>query len=342
MNAAPPTRPDTVAVRSELQDGSFVTVTATRRARAGRADIKCSAPGAPRLAARMAQVAHLARHTEARYDSRDQVVISMDRAPGEQERDWELAVVLADRAVRGLLALPSGALANGWSAQWQIGRIDGHDVDSAAPGALRGGPGYLHHLGALTGQPDVAASVSSARAWFPLHSGGINDALCWVEVSVYPLAAGAPASAAADEEAIAAPGLDGVRLQALRQVLAGARHFDGEKAARWRTTVRFGQDGLHGNSHELALVLADRLARGREFVPRGRIIASGCSSAWHAGLVEPVDALAPKCALIEREAQLGDRVLLPRAWEPDLPPGLADAVRAKGASLVCVERIGII
>jgi len=342
MNAALPKRPDTVAVRSQLQDGSFVTVTATRRPRAGRADIKCSAPGAPQLAARMVQVAHLARHTEARHDSRDQVVISMDRAPGDSARDWELAVVLADRAVRGLLALPGGVLANGWSAQWQHGRIDGHDVDSAAPGALRGGPGHLHHLGALTGQPDVAASVSSARAWFPLHSGGINDALCWVEVSVYPLAAGAVGGAAADEEAIAAPGLDGVRQQALRQVLAGARHFDGEKAARWRTTVRFGHDGFQGNSHELALVLADRLARGREFVPRGRIIASGCSSAWHAGLVEPVEGLAPKCALIEREAQLGDRVLLPRAWEPALPPGIKDALRAKGASLVCVERIGII
>jgi hypothetical protein len=338
MNAPPPKRPDTVAVCSRLQDGSVVTVTATRRPRGGRADIKCSAPGAPLLAAHMAQVAHLARHTEARHDSRDQVVISMDRAPGDKERDWELAVVLADRAARGLLAIPDKVVANGWSAQWQHGRIDGHDVAGAAPGALRGGPGYLHHLGALTGQPDVAASVSSARAWFPLHSGGINDALCWVEVSVYPLAAGG----AVDEEAIAAPGLDGVRQQALRQVLAGARHFDGEKAARWRTTVRFGHDGFHGNSHELALVLADRLARGREFVPRGRIIASGCSSAWHAGLVEPVEGLAPKCALIEREAQAGDRVLLPRAWEPGLPPGLGDAVRAKGASLVCVERIGII
>ena len=47
-------------------------------------------------------------------------------------------------------------------------------------------------------------------------------------------------------------------------------------------------------------------------------------------------------ALIGREAQAGDRVLLPRAWEAGLPPGLHDALRSKGASLVCVERIGII
>ena len=325
--------------RSLLADGSVVTVTATRRPRGGRADIKCSAPGAPALAARMQEVARLARHTEARYDSRDQVVISMDRAPGAQERDWELAVVLADRAVRGLLppaAVPQLAL--GWSDGWHHGRIDGHDAGNPPAGALLGGPQHLRHLGALSGQPDVSASVSSARAWFPLHSGGINDSLCWVEVSVYPLAAGE----APDDEAIAAPCLDSARQHAVRQALAGARHFDGEAAPRWRTTVRFGQDGLHGNSYELALVLADRLARGREFLPRGRIIASGCSGAWHAGQVEGVEGLAPKCALIAREAAAGDRVLLPRDWEADLPPGLRDALRAKGASLACVERIGLI
>lgn len=338
MNGPVLKHPDTAALRSRLRDGSFVTVTATRRPRGGRAEIKCSAPGAPQLAARMALVARLARHTEARHDSRDQVVISMDRAPGAQERDWELAVVLADRAVRGLLAAPEGMVANGWSEDWQRGRIDGHDVADLPADALRGGPDYLLHLGALSGQPDAAASVSSARAWFPLHSGGINDSLCWVEVSVYPLAAGETA----EDDAIAAPGLDGMRQQAVRQALTGARHFDGQQGARWRTTVRFGQDGLHGASYELALVLADRLARGREFVPRGRIVASGCSSAWHAGLVETVEGLGPKCALIAREAQPGDRVLLPRAWEAALPAGLANALRARGASLACVERIGII
>ena len=338
MNGPVSRRLDTVELRSRLRDGGFVTVTATRRPRGGRADVKCSAPGAPQLAARMALVARLARHTEARYDSRDQVVISMDRAPGAQERDWELAVVLADRAVRGLMPVAQGAVANGWSEDWQRGRIDGHDVADLPAGTLRGGPGHLQHLGALSGQPDAAASVSSARAWFPLHSGGINDSLCWVEVSVYPLAEGE----ALDEHAIAAPGLDGVRQQAVRQALTGARHFDGQQEARWRTTVRFGQDGLHGASYELALVLADRLARGREFVPRGRIVASGASNAWHAGLVETVEGLGPKCALIEREAQPGDRILLPRAWEAQLPPGFADALRTRGASLACVERIGII
>ena len=348
MNAHSDRRLDSIDVRSLLADGATLTVTATRRPRDGRAEVKCSAPGAPGLAARMAQVARLARHTETRYDSRDQVVISMDRAPGAQERDWELAVVLADRMVRGLLPRRDGMVANGWSDAWELGRVEGHGIRAAAPGTLLGGRD-LHHLGALSGQPDVASAVSRARAWFPLHSGGINDCLCWVEVSVYPLGDGEPeieaeggAQDGGEVVAVVVPGVDGARQAAVRQALAGARHFDGQAGAPWRTTVRFGQDAFHGNSYELALVLADRMARGREFLPRGRLIASGASSAWHAGRVEAVEGLGPKCALIEREAADGDRVLLPRAWEAGLPPGLRERLRQRGASLVCVDRIGII
>ncbi|WP_426176772.1 hypothetical protein [Massilia sp. TWR1-2-2] len=330
--------PDTAFCLSMLADGSLVTVTATRRARANRADVKCSAAGAPALAERMLQVVRLARHTEPRFDSRDQVVVSIDRAPPASERDWELAVVLADRMVRGVFQPAAPVLANGWSDAWQLGRIAGHDVAGAPDHALLGGPEGLAHLGMLTGQPDPAASVSSARAWFPLHSGGINDSLCWVEVSVYPLA-----RADGDEEdAIAVPGLDLTQQLAVRRALAGARHFDARGLGRWRSVVRFGQPRFQGNSFELALVMADRIARGREFLPRGRVIATGCSAAWHAGRVDAVDGCEPKCALMLRAAVAGDRIVLPAAWESALPAGFAQAVLEKGASLACVERIGII
>ena len=322
--------------RTVLAGGVVAVVTATRRARAGRADVKCGAAGDPALAERMQQVVRLARHTEARLDSRDQVVVSIDRAPGRHERDWELAVVLADRMVRGVWQGGADVTANGWSAQWQLGRIDGHD--GAPAGAILGGPDGLAHLGGLNGQPDSAASVASARAWFPMLSGGLNDSLCWVEVSVYPLAGVADE----EEDSIAAPGLDlGLQL-AVRQALAGARHFDGRALGRWRTVVRFGQGRFQGSSFELALVMADRIARGREFVPRGRLIASGASSAWHAGRVETVEGCEPKCALIARQAAAGDRVLLPKAWEAALAPQFAAALHAKGASVVCIDRIGII
>ncbi len=330
--------PDGAECRSLLADGTILTATATRRPRADRADIKCSGAGSPALAERMLQVLRLARHTEPRFDSRDQVVVSIDRAPGVHERDWELAVVLADRIVRGVWQPSAPVLANGWSDTWELGRIGGHAVGGAPQHALLGGPDGLAHLGMLTGQPDQAGAVSSARAWFPLHSGGINDSLCWVEVSVFPLAR----EPGEEEDAIATPGLDLTQQLAVRQALAGARHFDGRGLGRWRSVVRFGQPRFHGNSFELALVMADRLARGREFLPRGRIIATGCSGAWHAGRVDPVDGREPKCALILQQAVDGDRILLPAAWENELAHGFAQAVREKGASVACVGRIGII
>jgi hypothetical protein len=359
MNAIPGTDNSSVQTRCPLADGSALTVTATRRPRAGRAEVKCAVPDDTRLAERMQQVVRLARLTEPSFDSRDQVVLSLDRRPPPGERGWELAAVLADRMVRGLLRPRPGLLANGWSDEWERGRVAGNTLGAPSPAlppdAMLGGAGGLPHLGLLGGHADPAAAVSTARAWFPLHSGA-DGGMGWVEVSVHPLArhagqitgqitgqVGKRNEEAPDEEqTIAAPDQDAVRQLAVRQVLCGARHFDGRALGRWRSVVRFGAEAFAGNSWELALVMADRLARGREFVPRGRLIASGCSGAWHAGRVDPVDGVAPKCALLLREAGPGDRILLPRAWQELLPEGFAEGLRAQGASLACVERIGII
>jgi hypothetical protein len=337
--------PAATECRTVLRDGRVLGVTATVRPRANRAEVKCVVPGAPQLAERMQEVVRLARLTEPRFDSRVQVVLGLDAAFDGGERNWELAAVLADRAARGVWQPPPGAelYALGWSDAWQLGRIDGYDAPPAlpAPGetdVLLLGGADLTHLGALTGHADPAAAVSSVRAWFPLHSGGINDALSWVEVSVYPL----QEPAAEEEETIAVPGVDAGVQAAVRQALAGARHFDGRGLGRWRTAVRFGEPRFAGDSYQLALVMADRLARGRDFVPRGRLIASGTSTAWHAGRVDTVEGCAAKTALILAQAGPGDRVLVPAAWEAELPEGYAAALRARGASLACVERIGVI
>jgi len=334
--------PDTVQYRCPLADGSVLTLTATRRPRLNRAEVKCSVPGDARLAERMQQVLRLARLTEAGFDTRDQVVLSLDRCPPEGERGWELAAVLADRGVRGLLRLPPGLLANGWSDAWERGRVAGHTLTTAPGGEiLLGGAGGLPHLGLLSGHADPGAAVSTARAWFPLYSGEAGG-MAWVEVSVHPLAQAPGAEPQEEEQTIAAPGHDAARQLAVRQVLCGARHFDGRALGRWRTAVRFGGGEFAGRSWELALVMADRLARGREFVPRGRLIASGASSAWHAGRIDAVEGIEAKCALLLCEAGPGDRILLPRAWQEGLPAGFAEQLRMQGASLACVERIGII
>ncbi|MYN07991.1 hypothetical protein [Pseudoduganella aquatica] len=364
MTCTSPKLPANAECRCVLADGRVLTITASRRPRANRADVKCAVSGAPALSERMQEVVRLARHTEHRFDSRDQVVLSMDLAPSAGERGWELAAVLADRMVRGAWQ-PACPLvyADGWSDNWHCGSVSGKAEASAhlqalisaspvpalavlgaanAPGAEAAqtipGSLTLSHLGALTGHTDPSASVSSARAWFPLHSGGINDSLNWVEVSVHPVEQGG----ADEEDTIAVPGLGLTAQLAIRQTLAGARHFDGRGLGRWRTVVRFGQPRFQGASYELALVMADRLARGREFVPRGRIIASGCSSAWHAGRVDTVEGREAKMELILKQAVQGDRVLLPRDWQNDIPPAYVGALRARGASLACIERIGMI
>jgi hypothetical protein len=323
--------PTNAECRATLADGRTLTITASRRARANRADVKCTVPHAPAIAEHMQQVVRLARHTEARLDSRDQVVLSMDLAPDASQRDWELAAVLADRMVRGLYpARPTSA--QGSSDMWHLGRVAG-TVSSGDGEAL-----HITHLGALRGHADPSAAVSTVRTWFPLHSGGINDALGWLEVSVFPL----EAPAASEEDTIAVPSLDLAAQQEARQTLSAARHFDGKGLGRWRTVIRFAQPRFQGASYQLALVMADRLARGREFVPRGRIIASGCSSAWHAGRVETVDGRAAKLELIFNQVNSGDRVLLPKDWQDHLPPGFAAGLRQKGASLACIDKIGMI
>lgn len=366
------TVPTNAECRSILADGRVLTITASRRPRANRADVKCSVAGAPAIAERMQEVIRLARHTEVRLDSRDQVVLSMDVTPGAADRDWELAAVLADRMVRGLFqgAQLGRQFAQGWSDAWQLGRVQGtafvaatldHPQFGAGDSIIAGGVAsdgptralHITHLGALSGHADPSAGVSTVRAWFPLHSGGVNDSLAWVEVSVFAIESGAEAegvsagathhpAATTEEDTIAAPGLDLSAQLEVRQTLAAARHFDGKGLGRWRSVVRFSQPRFQGGSYQLALVMADRLARGREFLPRGRIIATGCSSAWHAGRVDTVEGREPKLELILMQAAAGDRVLLPKAWQDELPAGFAAELRRKGASLACIDRIGMI
>jgi hypothetical protein len=365
-----------------LDDGRRVAVHATCRARAERVDIK--AHGSRRINARIQQILRLARHSEAEFDSRVQVVISLDPWPDEASREWELALVLADRMARGLYHNPAQELyAHGWSDHWHEARIapvtaaqlaryasladrlvtspansppasacliTGQIAAEAAATETGGGDGqspaqrpndlnhlFISHLGALHGHPDPLALISTSRTWFPLYSAGQNDSLNWVEVSVRPLA-----TSQNGEAPVSVVGLDAAQSAQVQQVLADARQFDGKPCHQWRTVVRFGHDGFYGESYQFALVMADRIARGRDFPARGRLIATGRSGAWHSGMVERVEAVEAKCALLLHEVQRGDRLLLPAAWQDELPPKFMAQVAAKGGSCACVERIGLL
>jgi hypothetical protein len=354
------------SVQCLLDDGRLLTVQASCRARDGRADIKCHGPRA--IALRVQEILRLARHTEAEPDSRQQVVISLDPWPSGPGREWELALVLADRMVRGVYQPEAAHLfAHGWSDRWQCGAVAGA-VDATGSVVARyqalmqaqsgqqsllvlGGiaeneatptttitTAYISHLGALLGHPDPQALVSASRCWFPLFSGGVHDSLNWVEVCVRPLAQ----DDAHDEGSISVVGLDLQQQHLVQTVLQDARLCERKSARRWRSVVRFGQGGFYGESYQLALVLADRIARGREFPARGRVIATGRSGAWHTGQVDSVDECEAKCALILQQARRGDRVLLPAAWEALLPPQFLTKLAANGVSCACVARLGLL
>lgn len=367
------------SVQCLLDDGRLLTVQASRRPRDGRADIKCHGPR--EIAQRVQQILRLARHTEAEFDSRVQVVISLDPWPHLAQREWELALVLADRMVRGLYQPPlPRVFAHGWSDDWQRGQVQGGEAaryvpmlqQALAPGVPASGVLVLgiatkdenqadrpvvnpdsrqilnhaaslagcfpvSHLGALHGHPDPAGLVSGSRCWFPLYSGGVQDSLNWLEVSVRPLAAPLP-----DEAVISVLGLDLAQQQAVLRVLQEARLFEQKSSNQWRTVVHFGHGGFYGDSWQLALVMADRIARGRDFPARARLIATGRSGAWHTGMVETVAECEAKCALLLREVQRGDRVLLPAAWESTLPPAFLTQLAARGASCACVGRLGLL
>lgn len=136
----------------------------------------------------------------------------------------------------------------------------------------------------------------------------------------------------------------------IEALLAAFRQRDNPRSLHWQTRITLPGDAFTGNSFELALLLADRIARGREFpMPHGsRLIATGslsrdetlaetmCSGSF-GSVILPTDTLTRKCALLEREARRGDRVLLPGNWQSESAlVGTRTTLRNRGVSLATV------
>lgn len=136
----------------------------------------------------------------------------------------------------------------------------------------------------------------------------------------------------------------------IERLLTAFRQRDNPHGQHWQTRITLPGEAFTGNSFELALLLADRMARGREFpMPHGsRLIATGSlsrdetladteRSGCFGSVLLPTDTLVRKCVLLERTARRGDRVLLPGNWQGE--PALANtrnALRNRGVSLATV------
>lgn len=174
---------------------------------------------------------------------------------------------------------------------------------------------------------------------FPLI--GAANCLSWVEVAqIAQIAQASAESNEAGQPEILVCGQNKSLVWQVEQVLQAARSNESRSASGWRTAVYFAPDHFVGDSWQLALVLADRISRGRAFAARARLIASGTSSQWQHGVVEDVAGCQQKAALILAGLEPGDRILMPQHWQAELPKDFAQQLQAKGASYALLQTLG--
>lgn len=172
-----------------------------------------------------------------------------------------------------------------------------------------------------------------AQAWFPVL--GQHDHLSRVAVVLRALPQQRLHQQQAGDAGLHIVGVDALRAQHITQVLQQAAQFDAESLLRaWQAQVFFASNEIVGQSWQLAAVLALRIALGLELAAGGdgRLLASGKIGAWPTATVETVDGCRQKCALLAAHARPGDRILLPVAWQAEMPPQWAQQIGNKGAS----------
>lgn len=290
-----------------------------------------------------------ARLSERTLSQNTQIWVEFDQAVSAEDDLWQLGVVLADRLARGVIAPPAiecPLFALGGAEDWALGyvRLSGNGevvsrlkmisaieentswqaVIAQAPAnslvslELAGNERWsvIAHLGALLGHPEPKQTYRSAKVWFPLVGG--ETELAWVAVSVQPMQARNAGQGAGQrdgqdgQETIVVREQNLARRERVSAILSGARTLEKDHGAGWLTSIAFSHHAFTDNSYELALVMADRIARGREFLPVKRLVASGCSAHWRKGKVEAVGGIEEKIKLCEKLLDKGDRLLLPQ------------------------------
>lgn len=325
---------------------------------------------------RLLNALHAARMCEPMYDPDWRVRCGHAGNVSEGEASLlEFAAIVADRlARRRFRAAAPRVIALGVSSDWIVGRIEALPlqlhracleklVESADLGEveilLPPPPDdvcvVLHEalparhpqaiirivetLAALDGHPFPGARQFRASVWFPaVGASDADDRLLDVEVVVRPFAGRGNGGG---EDSIRVAGLaenDIPSRQRLSTLLRNLRQLDRHGSGEWDTHIRFAQ-GFQGGSCELALILADRIARGREFPARSRVIATGAINHTSVGhQVRTVDNCRRKCQLILSSLAAGDRVLLPADWQSELPSGFIAHVERIGASCALIDR----
>lgn len=282
----------------------------------------------------------------------------------------QTAAVIADKACRGLATEPKGgfvvwACCDDWFVErlrpvdrvWQLAGVQAlaHpdaqlaealvvmalDTEAQLPGidaalaALRPAhPGadirLATHLQGIAGSLSQRRLSRTASAWFPTVAGDGSVALERLSVAVAPLATAAPPDAEPPVNVVRrAAHLEPHLATQVRQVLAAVRHLD-RHSDQWQTVVELPARMFASDSYQLALAMADRIARGREWPGPGRLLATGSvdTREGHEGAIGdvldalPIEGGSNKWAALKAQVRPGDTVLLPKAWRAKAPSGL--------------------
>ena len=204
----------------------------------------------------------------------------------------------------------------------------------AAVAALRLAHPHLADVRVVSHLRSVAGSLShrnhtrKGEAWFPVLTGAGGVELLRLSVTVVPRSEASQA-ALGDAVQVVCPAiaLTNDRQTTVRLVLATTRRLD-PHAKLWETVVDLPATGFEGNSYQLALAMADRIARGREWAGPGRVLATGgvdTSDSHEEGTVLDVldelkEGAQGKWAALKAHLQPGDTVLLPKAWQKSFTP----------------------
>lgn len=278
----------------------------------------------------------------------------------------ECAGVLTDRAARGLMRMPAqGAVVLAASADWSGGALlplappwdqaclaallaqpDLGEVLVLLPGDAQATAGWPEHIRARHPQASVRAADNllhfsgslhglrrprAAEVLFPVLGLPGQEALHPVRVVVSPL----PPGHLGDGTISVVGSTDLKMASSAERAVWAVRACEPLSSRQWQTVIHLPPLTASGPSFELAVVVADRMARGREWPGPGRVIATGGIDTQAAkGRVLHVDnalpglASASKTALIGREALPYDTVLLPASWQ-----GTADISFASSSRL---------
>lgn len=319
-----------------LEDGSELIIRASLRTLHGGAAIKCHIAGAEQdwqFTQQVQAIVQLARlHEDAMTlvalgPSGQQLILECNRS-AKDTTHWQLAVILLDRLARGT----SPPLSATWRAAGQIDNLLNGTCSAGAfiqHGNTKQPIDNLRQLSPFAGR----ALLRHQRCYFPLVGSGAHDCLSWLDVYQRPMRDMSP-------HAIIL-GVDAAQQHQAQTVLSAARSHENKPRMPWRTVLQFAPKSFVGNSWQLALVLADRISRGRAYAPRARLIATGASTRWHEGIVETVAGCEEKTRLLLAQLEPGDRIILPSAWQDTLPTHWAQHIVAKGASYVLIAQLGL-